>query len=416
MKTHKKELLVRLLRSAPKTLALVLSTNLFVLAAQAAGRVVAWNSSPQTNSLVDVSNVVAIAAGDYEVPAGGGNPVGLALKADGTVVGLVEQTNGNVIAIPLNDYGPTNLPPGLTNVVAIAAGEQHGLALKADGSVLAWGDDSFGQIDVPSGLANVVAISAGALHSLALKADGGVVVWGDTDPQLPSDLSNIVAVAAARFSSLALRDDGTVLFWGGLDGPGANGWIDIGPSLTNVVKIAAGERQNWAFKADGTVVAWGAYLCFGPDFCSLVLPENVEAKLTNTVALACSATSSVALLNDGTVTLVEWYGGPPVAYPIVYERVGGLTNIVAISSSGSGLALVGDAPPTLQVPITAYTRSATNFSCLVATQSGRVYRLEYKNSLVEEKWTPLPLVAGNGGAQALTAVATSQRFYRVRRW
>jgi len=35
--------------------------------------------------------------------------------------------------------GQTNLPGGLTNVVAVSAGARHGLALKADGTVLAWG-------------------------------------------------------------------------------------------------------------------------------------------------------------------------------------------------------------------------------------------------------------------------------------
>ena len=35
-----------------------------------------------------------------------------------------------------------------------------------------------GQSDVPAGLSNVVAVAAGGQHSLALKADGTVVAWG----------------------------------------------------------------------------------------------------------------------------------------------------------------------------------------------------------------------------------------------
>ena len=92
----------------------------------------------------------------------------LALKADGTVVGWGD-----------NSYGQTNIPAGLTNVVAIAAGDYHSLALKADGTVVGWGDNSYGQTNIPAGLTNVVAIAAGGYHSLALKADGTVVGWGD---------------------------------------------------------------------------------------------------------------------------------------------------------------------------------------------------------------------------------------------
>ena len=63
------------------------------------------------------------------------------------------------------------MPAGLSNVVAIGAGESHSLALKRDGTLLAWGDNSFGQTNVPTGLSNVLAIAAGpgANHSMALK-------------------------------------------------------------------------------------------------------------------------------------------------------------------------------------------------------------------------------------------------------
>ena len=38
--------------------------------------------------------------------------------------------------------------------------------------MVAWGDDSAGQTNVPAGLTNVVAVAAGGFHSLALKNDG----------------------------------------------------------------------------------------------------------------------------------------------------------------------------------------------------------------------------------------------------
>ena len=44
--------------------------------------------------------------------------------------------------------------------------------------VIAWGDNQEGQSTIPSGVSNVVAIAAGNSHSLALSADGRVVAWG----------------------------------------------------------------------------------------------------------------------------------------------------------------------------------------------------------------------------------------------
>jgi len=60
------------------------------------------------------------------------------------------------------------VPPGLTNVVAVSAGNVHSLALRADGTVAAWGYDNHGQIDVPADLSNAVKISSGNYHNLAV--------------------------------------------------------------------------------------------------------------------------------------------------------------------------------------------------------------------------------------------------------
>src|SRR5438477_11824818 len=60
-----------------------------------------------------------------------------------------------------NAYGQTNVPPGLTNVVAVAAGPYHSLALKAEGTVVAWGSywngGSYVPVFVPDSVTNVIA-------------------------------------------------------------------------------------------------------------------------------------------------------------------------------------------------------------------------------------------------------------------
>jgi len=179
---------------------------------------------------------------------------------------------GTVTAWGDNSYGQTNVPAGLSNVVAVAGGYYHSLALRADGTVAAWGYNYYGQTTVPADLSNVVAVAAGAYHSLALRADGTVAAWGDNSygqTTVPAGLSNVVAVAGGFFHSLALRADGTVVAWG----YNYYGQTTVPPNLSNVVAVAAGGYYNLALSGSlapilnrplfaQTVVA-GATVTFG---------------------------------------------------------------------------------------------------------------------------------------------------------
>jgi alpha-tubulin suppressor-like RCC1 family protein len=121
-----------------------------------------------------------------------------------------------------NRYAESQIPPDLTNVLAIAAGFTHSLALRPNGTVVGWGSDTnYGQINIPSGLSNVTAIAAGGFHSLARKSDGTVVAWGAGDGVqtgnyqhgqsiVPAGLSNVVAISAGSWHSMSLKSDGTV--------------------------------------------------------------------------------------------------------------------------------------------------------------------------------------------------------------
>jgi alpha-tubulin suppressor-like RCC1 family protein len=71
------------------------------------------------------------------------------------------------------------VPVDLSNVVAIAAGYAQSLALTEDGRIVAWGLPNSVITQVPNGLSNVVAIACGWGHNLALKSDRTVAVWGD---------------------------------------------------------------------------------------------------------------------------------------------------------------------------------------------------------------------------------------------
>ncbi|HEY9449657.1 MAG TPA: RCC1 domain-containing protein [Gemmatimonadaceae bacterium] len=48
------------------------------------------------------------------------------------------------------------MPPTLTGVVQIVAGDRHSLTLKSDGSVVAWGKESDNQVTIPAVLVATV--------------------------------------------------------------------------------------------------------------------------------------------------------------------------------------------------------------------------------------------------------------------
>ncbi|MGB7745826.1 MAG: Ig-like domain-containing protein [Verrucomicrobiia bacterium] len=239
--------------------------------------------SGMTNSVLAVAGGLGSSWGSYEVS--------VAVKADGTV-----WTWGTTYEN--SDFVQTIIPTqveGLTNAIAVAAGEQHALVLLDDGSVWAWGSDYNGQLgdgmggisDTPvqvSGLSNIVAICAGDNHSLALDSNGCVWAWGLNESGQLGDggteaanglpvmvFSNAVQIAAGANHSLALDNQSNVWAWGN-DGSGQLG--DGGPNnnggqsntnlpvqileLTNIFAIAAGSDASAALDANGNVWQWGA--------------------------------------------------------------------------------------------------------------------------------------------------------------
>lgn len=134
----------------------------------------------------------------------------------------------------------TEMPPGLTNVIALDSSYHHAIALRADGRVIAWGYDNARQTRVPAALADVAAIAAGYEHNLALRRDGTVVAWGRNDMgqcNVPAELQGRAVQVAAGFKhSYGLDRDGKVYAWGGND----NKQLDLPEGLGRVSAIEAG--------------------------------------------------------------------------------------------------------------------------------------------------------------------------------
>lgn len=236
----------------------------------------------------------------------------------GTVEVISPAVAATVTAWGSNGAGQTNIPPGLSNVVAIAAGDYHSLAIKSDGTVAAWGLDTYGATDVPADLTNAVAIGGGLWHTLALRSDGTLRACGQTSYGLstvPDGLSNVIAIACGTAHNVVLRNDGTVTAWG----DPSFGSTNVPPGLSNVIAVAAGDYMGLALRADGTLVAWGN------DFSGMA---EVPAGLTNVQAISCGSYHSLALKRDGTVT--SWgynaYGQTNVP--------ANLGNLIAVAAGG----------------------------------------------------------------------------------
>ncbi|MBP9901237.1 MAG: hypothetical protein V9H26_05320 [Verrucomicrobiota bacterium] len=257
------------------------------LVLRADGSVVGWgiNQYGQTNVPAGLKDVTQVAAGAF---------FSLALHKDGKV----------------SEWGlcPTNF--GATeDIIMISAGCQA-LALKRDSRVFSVSGKGF----VP-GLTNIVAVAAGGgqyERNLALKSDGTVIAWGNGD--VPAGLSNVTAIAVGEYHSLALKKDGTVYGWGdnhcgqatGIESTNgqrrASGLVvHSGQVLSNVVAIAAGNQyglfgivshHSLALKKDGTVVGWGR-ICGQP----VTVPEG----LSNVVAIAAGQTFCLAITTNAAV-------------------------------------------------------------------------------------------------------------------
>lgn len=216
---------------AGPTNAVQVSSYCHDLALLADSTVVEWGlgacagSSPYTSMPPGLSNVTAVVAGDRH---------SLVLKSDGTCAswGWMTVSAGFV-------------PDGLSNVKAIAAGFDISGALKTDGSVVAWGYSGYGGTAAPGGLTDGMAIAMGHHHGLVLRSNGVVVVWGTTPP---SDLTNVVKIAAQQTWSLVLKNDGHLAAWN--DGIGSQQNVPTQP-LTNVLAISAGSYHGVVLVGDG---------------------------------------------------------------------------------------------------------------------------------------------------------------------
>jgi len=124
------------------------------------------------------------------------------------------------------------------------------VGLRLDGTVRCWDDNRWGQCNMPAGLTEVVAVSAGNAHSLALRGNGTVIAWGyseNGETNVPPDLRNVRGIEAGWRHSLAIVDGSCV---GDLDRDGAVMGSDLGLLLSQWGQVGAPRGD---VNADGVV-------------------------------------------------------------------------------------------------------------------------------------------------------------------
>ncbi len=236
-------------------------------------------------------------------------------------IGTLADSNGQMAAWGLNNYGQCNIPAGTYS--AIAAGNQHSVALRTDGTLAAWGanDPGYGQCDnIPTGN-DFSAIAGGYDHSLALRSDGTLAAWGrnyDGQCNVPGG-NNYSAVAGGGWHSLALRSDGSVAAWG------YNGYGECNVPAGTYSAVAGGDYHSVGLRADGTLAYWGDNYGLGPP------PAGTYS------AVAAGGYHSLALRADGT--LAAWglnnYGQCNVLAGTYSAMDGGEAHTLALRADGT---------------------------------------------------------------------------------
>jgi len=295
------------------------------------------------NRLRDAGGFIAITAGRGHTAT---------LRLDGTVWNWGWNTHG-CLAIegerrPSRHEAPIQVP-GLSDVVAISAGEHYTLALRSNGEVWSWGWNICGKLgdgtttdrSTPvrvAGLSNIIAIAAGTSHSLAVDKDGNVWAWGAngtgqlgdgakvqkfapnrlTPAKVPG-IDKVKAVAAHGHRSVALKTDGTVWEWGARAGrpssPTIPYCITSVPAkvtgLSRITAISAGGAFQVALRDDGTAWSWGDANWCGQLGCGPVKERPIDwgtarqvkdyTDFNNVIAISAGDKHGLLVRSDGSV-------------------------------------------------------------------------------------------------------------------
>jgi alpha-tubulin suppressor-like RCC1 family protein len=198
---------------------------------------------------VGVVTALAVAGSISMMTSASAAPRATGISTDGDY-GCAVMVNHSVECWGYNGYGElgngttTNSPVpvhvlGITQAVAVSAGEYHACAVLSGGGIKCWGYNGYGELgngsiadsDAPVaviGISHATKVAAGSYHSCALLTSGGVKCWGyngygalgngtTTDRHTPAQVSGILKgatwVSAGDYHTCAVQSK-VVKCWG----------------------------------------------------------------------------------------------------------------------------------------------------------------------------------------------------------
>ncbi len=405
-----------------------------------------------------------VPAGARQVVAAGAS---YALMEDGTVYAWGDNTFGE---LGNGSHQSSSVPvqvKGVSGAVAIAAGGLHAMALLSDGTVMTWGGNSYGQLGngtggggrevgeanpvlVP-GLSGVVAIAAGGADDAALLSNGTVEAWGENkagqlgdgttlEKGLPTPVKGLAGVKALAVGGdpsigghmLALLDNGTVVAVGGNFagqlGNDSTAKDSVTPvpvkGLSGVTAVSADLTHSLALLENGTVMAWGDDQ-FGQlgvssvrercnhEPCSRVPVTVGLSKVTAISAgfrfsLALSAGRAFAWGADERRQLGQLNEGPAVSpLPLQVPEIGEVSAISA--GSNHSLALIDESAPAPELEVTPGVDDLTvNWH---AGEEPQTWIVQWRPAGVHNKWGATVLLPAS--ARSYTVPGLSVQPYEV---
>ena len=213
-----------------------------------------------------VSDVAALSTG--QDPVGGLHTC--VAHTDGTVSCWGPGQEGQ---LGLGNTETHHLPvavPGITDAAAVAVGSAFTCVAHTDGTVSCWGRSWYGQLGVHTeessrstpgrvpGLTDIVAISAGQDHSCAVHGNGDLSCWGwvygDT-PVAITGLRPVSSVSSGGTQTCVATVDGHVYCWD-LETTTVPQVSRVG-GIGDAVEVSVGDGTVCGLHRDGGVSCWG---------------------------------------------------------------------------------------------------------------------------------------------------------------
>lgn len=217
-------------------------TGSTIAALRANGSVVVWGVAGDPTLTVPIG----AQSGVTQIAASFGGAV-YALRNNGTVVAWGDPATQQLA-----------VPSGLTGVAAVRGGFANGLAIRADGSVIGWGRDT---VVPPTNFTCVDATTTG----VARKSDSTLVHW-DTRPgtsylDIPPGLTGAGLFSSGSGSVGVVNSSGQVTVWGITTAGQAN----VPAGLTGIAELAFGDDHVVARSTSGSLTIWGNGLTARPE-------------------------------------------------------------------------------------------------------------------------------------------------------